>query len=143
MSATPHGYEYLDPATPLHSLPDYMALPLDHIESEFYPTFTDVTFAGAWTNFGGVYEEASYARLGHVVRLRGAIKHAVTSTTGTIFTLPIGFRPAKQRFWSIPANTGFATVTLQTNGIFSLGSYQSGGNAGIISLEDVSWDLAA
>src|SRR6478752_6910877 len=45
-----------------------------------------------WVNYGAPYASAAYRKIGSQVFLRGLVKGA-TGTTGTIFTLPVGFRP--------------------------------------------------
>lgn len=105
--------------------------------------FTDVTFSGSWTNFGAPYEEVSYAKFGDIVRLRGLLKHAVTSTTGTVFTLPVGYRPAKSRRFVVDAAGGQAVCVLANTGVFQVAGYQNGGNAGTIGMDLISFDILA
>lgn len=144
MPLTTHGFPYLDGSEVAGTgIPDNSEDLADKIESEIYPAFTDVAFNGAWANFGAPYEEASYARIGIKVWLRGLIKHAVTTTTGTVFTLPVGYRPAKTRRFVIDAGSGQAIVTLSNAGVFSIASYINGGSATTIGLDKVSWDVAA
>lgn len=52
-------------------------------------------FAAGWGNFGGIYEGASYSRMGRLVVLQGLVtKTGGTPTSGNVIgTLPLGFRP--------------------------------------------------
>lgn len=111
-------------------------------------TYTDVTYNGAWANFGTPYEEVSYRKtVTGRVELRGSAKHGTTSTTGTVFTLPSGFRPAKTRRFNINANTGAALITIDSAGVVSVIAYVSPtggtGNATILSFDNVSFDTQA
>lgn len=107
------------------------------------PSFTNVTYNGAWTDFGGAYEEVSYAKVGGIVYLRGSAKHGTTSTTGLVFTLPADYRPAKARNYKVPANAGFATITLGADGQVTVATYVSSGTAAILSFDGVSFDTSA
>jgi hypothetical protein len=140
---TPNGYPYPIGSDELGETDLHIRSLAEKIEADFHPAYTDVTFNGAWTNFGAPYEEASYAKVGSIVRLRGSVKHATTSTTGTIFTLPAGYRPTKQRIYLVPANAGFAFIAVATTGVVSVNSYGASGNAGIIALDVINFDVAA
>lgn len=61
------------------------------------PAYTPVTFQSGWSNFGFGFAPASYYRdpLG-IVHLRGTIQNVSSDTIA--FTLPVGFRPAKDLF---------------------------------------------
>lgn len=142
-SATANGFPYPVGSDEMGDTDLHIKALADDLESKFFPAFTEVTFNGSWANYGEPYEEASYAKLGNVVRLRGLIKHATTSTTGTVFTLPAGYRPAKTRRLVIDAGTGQAVVTINNSGVFAIASYINGGAATTIGLEMVSFDLAA
>jgi hypothetical protein len=116
----------------------------DSVEAVMCPDFTDVTFSGAWGNFGSNYEDVSYAKEGHRVWVRGTAVHATAGQTGTIFVLPVGYRPAKKRYYILPAGSGIAGVEVNHNtGVVSVGAYISGGTAtGGIVLDVISFDTA-
>lgn len=108
------------------------------------PTFTNVTYNGSWTDFGSPYEEVSYTlSVQGIVRLRGVAKHATTSTTGTVFTLPSGYRPAKTRRLYLGANNGVALVHIDSAGVVSVQSYLSSGTAAALSFDQVAFDISA
>lgn len=107
------------------------------------PAYAAVVFNGAWLDFGGPYEEVSYAKVGSVVHLRGMCKHATAGQIGTVFTFPLGYRPTKQRHYKLDAGPGWATVTISALGVVSIASYQSGGTAANLSFDGVSFDLGA
>jgi hypothetical protein len=69
-------------------------------------------FENGWTNFGpALYDTAAFYKdpLG-VVHLKGTVKDGII---GTIFTLPVGYRPAKSQFFAIPANNAFGDVLVR------------------------------
>lgn len=116
----------------------------DSVQSVFAPAYTNVTYNGSWTDYGSGYEETSYAKVGNRVQLRGTAKHATTSTTGTVFTLPDGYRPAKTRgFRLYAAGNGVAQISIDSAGVVSILSYASSGNGGFLCFDGVSFDLAA
>lgn len=82
-----------------------------------YPTdWTPVTFTNSWVNFGGVYNTCQYRKVGDIVYLRGLM------SSGTIglasFTLPAGFRPPADLYFSTVSNNLFGSFILQSNGVF-------------------------
>ncbi len=79
--------------------------------------WTAPTLAGTWANTAGV-QAAQYRKVGDVVSLRGA----VSGGTGTIFTLPVGFRPPADLRFGTSANAAFGTVTITTAGVVALAS---------------------
>jgi len=106
--------------------------------------FTNVTYNGSWADFGSPYEEVSYRLLADgTVQLRGLAKHATTSTTGIVFTLPVGYRPAKTRHYKIDAGPGWAIITIASGGVVAIASYVSSGSAANVSFDGVSFDTAA
>lgn len=48
------------------------------------------TLVGGWSNYGSGYVPARYRRLNGIVYAQGLVRFG----SGTIFTLPVGFRPA-------------------------------------------------
>ena len=77
------------------------------------PTWTAVTFAGAWANFGSGYSPVAYCKdqMG-AIRLRGLAK----SGSGTIFTLPVGYRPPYTLQIQAGSTSPNSSITVNTNG---------------------------
>lgn len=73
------------------------------------------TLAGAWANTGSGFSVAGYYKQDGVVHLRGNL----SSGTGTIFTLPVGYRPQYQIVSGAVA-TGGGQVQISTSGVVSL-----------------------
>src|SRR5689334_2044880 len=101
----------------------------DSVESVMCPAYTDVTFENSWTNYGSGFEEASFAKEGQRVYIRGAVKNATAGSTTVIFTLPAGYRPAKTRGFTRRANTGQAGITIDSAGAVFLAAYYASGTA--------------
>lgn len=83
-----------------------------------YANWATATLAGAWVNsFGAPYAPAGYCldQLG-CVRLRGS----VSAGTGTIMTLPEGYRPKYNMFFPVYANAAMGRVLITTAGVVSL-----------------------
>lgn len=72
--------------------------------------WTNVTFTGTWINFGGVYQNVQYRRVGNTVKVRGVTKSGVSGTS--VFTLPVGFRPAGSVQYAIPCAGAFGSVEI-------------------------------
>lgn len=52
-------------------------------------------FGAGWSNFGSGYNPAGFRRVGDMVQLRGTVNSAGGGgTSTTIFTVPVGYRPA-------------------------------------------------
>lgn len=138
-SATPAGIPYAIPADPIGDYPDTS----QDLAEALDPTFTNVAYAGAWSDFGAPYEEVSYAKVGSVVVLRGSAKHAVTGTTGTVFTLPVGYRPTKTRRFICNAAGGIAVVTVSNLGVVAVAAYAAAGSAATLAFDGIAFDLGA
>ncbi|MEO8687856.1 MAG: hypothetical protein ABI611_06520 [Solirubrobacteraceae bacterium] len=69
-------------------------------------------FENGWENFGpNLYDTAAFYKdpLG-VVHLKGSVSGGVI---GSVFTLPVGYRPAKSQFFAVPANNAFGDVLVR------------------------------
>jgi len=77
--------------------------------------FTPATLAGTWVNVAGKAVTA-YRKEGRQVRIKGY----VSSGTGTIFTLPVGYRPVVDLSFGTDANGAHALVDVSTSGAVSL-----------------------
>lgn len=63
-------------------------------------SWTGVSFANSWSNYGSPYQEVQYRKVGDVVEVRGLARKDATFGSQTVFTLPVGFRPIKDQLWS-------------------------------------------
>lgn len=91
-------------------------------------------FTNSWVNFGGGFQPAQYwfDRDG-VVHLAGSVK---TGSAGTsVFTLPVGYRPAAQCAFAVNANGAFGLVYVNTNGTVVVNT----GSSTITSLDGISF----
>jgi Pectate lyase superfamily protein len=102
-----------------------------------YAAWQAATLAGSWVSaFGSPYPTPSYMidSTGRV-HLRGT----VTGGTGTIMTLPVGYRPVYT--WRLPSlsNGAVALVTVDSSGVVSLNS----GSGTNLELGGLSFDMTA
>jgi len=100
-----------------------------------YAAWQTATLASGWTStYGSPYPAPSYMvdSTGRV-HLRGT----VTGGTGTIMTLPVGYRPAYT--WRLPtqSNGAVALITVDSSGVVSLVS----GSAASVDLGNLSFDM--
>lgn len=86
-------------------------------------------FEGGFVNFlGGQYEPAGfYLDRQCTVHLSGTI----TGSPGTAFTLPAGFRPAKETFTVVPATAEFANLQIPPDGSINLSGVTGSHNFGL------------
>lgn len=72
-------------------------------------------FLNGWANFNGATHPVAGFRKhpDGTVELRGLIKDGIGAP---IFTLPVGYRPAKPAHFTANSNTGAATFFVDTNG---------------------------
>jgi len=99
---------------------------LENLKSEFVATsninFGDIdwtaisAFTNSWVNEGsGTYDDAGYMKVdADVVMLRGVIKSGVL--TSAAFTLPAGYRPAKEKIIASSSNGAFSEIRIKTDG---------------------------
>lgn len=96
---------------------------------------TAPTLLGAWVNVGSFYEPAQYYKDGwNRVHLSGMVMSGASPST--IFTLPVGFRPAYVRVYIATADNAYARVNVSDNGNvdFALGTA-----SGYLSLDGISF----
>jgi hypothetical protein len=74
------------------------------------------TLAGSWANYGSGKQNAQYRKQGDKVTVRGLVK----SGSGTIFTLPTGYRPASELDFVTTATGAFGQLNITTAGVVSL-----------------------
>lgn len=97
------------------------------------PSKIAITFAGAWVNFGAPYEDGTYWKdtIGDI-HLQGRIK----SGTGTITTLPVGYRPSGTNAFNVRASSALGVITIASDGVVAL----AGGDAGVaLDLSGISF----
>lgn len=80
--------------------------------------WTDPTFAANWTEYDTTLYPVSFAKLANgLVILRGLTKKNVAPANGeTMFTLPVGFRPAHQVNFPALAIDAFTGLRVLTTG---------------------------
>lgn len=110
----------------------------DHIDLWRVPSLNP-----GWSNFGSGYDGAGYRmEPGGLVRIKGLIKHTTLSQTGTMFILPVGFRPTggDRIFTQQSTNSGSSGITrvnVTSAGLVDAFAHLSGGGAGFLSLENI------
>lgn len=93
------------------------------------------SFNTGWTNFGTGWATVSFRRIGNQVFLRGLAKR-VSGTTATIFTLPVGYRPAGNEIFAvISGGNVLARIDVRTTGAVN----QDTGTASYCSLSGISF----
>lgn len=101
------------------------------------------TFQNGWENYGPGWAQTAYRKLPtNQVQLKGLIKHATTTTTGTCFTLPAGFRPTERYMFVCWSAGGTARIDLLTDGQVFVYFYGNGGNASYVSLDTIRFPAA-
>ena len=75
------------------------------------------TLLNGWVDYGGLSAPAGYHKdaLGYV-HLRGDIKSGTTTPFTTLFTLPVGYRPAFVINAATVSNSAFGWIVVLTNG---------------------------
>jgi hypothetical protein len=92
-------------------------------------------FQNSWTNFGGVYEIAGfYIDVEGIVRIQGVVVNGIDKT---VFTLPVGYRPAKDLIFPVVSEDVFGQIRISTTG--EIGRYTG---MGWISICGISFRAA-
>lgn len=86
--------------------------------------WSNVTFANGWVNFGGLYSNVQYKRVGQRVHLRGLMKSGTVGAFNA-FVLPAGHRPPGTLMFAPPTSTGAGRLEIDSAGQVQL---ISGGN---------------
>lgn len=77
---------------------------------------TPGSYSNSWVAFGSPYASPGYRKLSSgLVLLRGLAKSG-TGTNPSIFTLPSGYRPGAQQFFTTTSNGNLQTIEILTNG---------------------------
>jgi hypothetical protein len=97
------------------------------------------TYQNGWGTYGNGYSTPAYRKEGGIVRLEGMISGGTVSTTstGVMFTLPVGFRPTPTgvKLHTVTSGGGLGRVDLAADG--SVKAYL--GNNSWFSLEGISF----
>lgn len=81
-----------------------------------HEAWTAPTLLNSWVDYGGSYQTARYRkRLDGVVELDGMVKNG-SSTSATIMTLPVGYRPAAYQIFPVWSNTAVARLDVRSDG---------------------------
>jgi hypothetical protein len=96
-------------------------------------TWQTPILAGSWTNYGEDAPPAGYYKDGQgAVHLRGIVKGG----SGTIFTLPFGYRPGYKHSTASLANSIACLIQVAPDGTVA---WQSGGTNAWVSLDNISF----
>jgi hypothetical protein len=96
------------------------------------------TLSSPWTVYGSGYMPPRYKRQAGIVYIEGLVRGSTTGAliTGTIFTLPVGYRPdTGNRICITHASGGVTDLRIYTSGVVSVSGYLAGGTANDVSLE--------
>lgn len=104
----------------------------------------NATLSGVWTAYSTSYHTPGYKKLGDIVMLRGLLATSSTSGNGTvIFTLPLGYRPAKSVILAARTNNGtdpgMSHVAIASDGTLNF----TGDATGWCSLEGLWFSTSA
>lgn len=103
------------------------------------PAWTAPSLLNSWVDFGAPYEVAGYFKdTNGRVCTKGLIKNGTATTGTTLFTFPVGFRPANQRVMATVSNSLFCAFNIETDGDVNIG----GGSCSNVffSLENICFD---
>jgi hypothetical protein len=98
-----------------------------------YPTWVAPALAGLWTDLGSGNANAGYTKSAGRVCLRGV----VTGGTGTIFTLPVGYRPSETLNFPVVSNSAFGHISITSAGVVSMVI----GSSTWLSLDNISFAI--
>ena len=99
--------------------------------------WTAPTLLNGWLNYGGVFDNAAYRKVGDEVECRGLVKSGTVATdaTGNVFVLPAGFRPTNQLVLVAPISAGMIRMDVFPDGsVRAMSSFITGGTVAFCSL---------
>lgn len=97
------------------------------------------SMVNSWVNYAGAYELAGYKRVNGVVYLKGLVKDG-TYGGATIFTLPAGYRPTKDKIFGCPASGGVLRVDVTSAGaVYANGTTAGAPTNAFVSLDGISF----
>ena len=91
------------------------------------------SFSASWVNFGSIYQDAAYRKIGNQVFLRGLVKDGTIGSA--IFTLPTGYRPADTVLMSTISNNAAGRVDVASTGNVAC----TLGNNSYVTLDNLSF----
>jgi hypothetical protein len=101
--------------------------------------FIAPTLLNSWINYGSPFANAGYRmERGSLVRLNGVVRDGTVNLNGTapIFTLPVGYRPASQKLFTVSCGGNvLGRVDVKTNGDV----FAAAGNNSYFSLDNISF----
>ncbi|MDB5167196.1 MAG: hypothetical protein JWN26_341 [Candidatus Saccharibacteria bacterium] len=108
------------------------------VASVTIPVWVTPSLQNSWADFGSTYNTAGYTKTPYgLVILKGLIKRTGTFVSGeTIFTLPVGYRPAYKLTFAVSSNDASASFTINTDGTITPSTNVS---ESYLSLESVSF----
>lgn len=94
------------------------------------------SFGTGWADFGAAQEAVRYRKVGTHVYGVGLAKRT-SGSGGTIYTLPVGFRPTRQMFRPTMVNGATAgALTIDTTGVITAPSqYVTNGNHLVVAFD--------
>lgn len=95
-----------------------------------------LSLAGAWVNFGSVYETAQYKREAGYVETMGLVK----SGSSTIATFGAGYQPNAALIFLGGASDGIADIRITAAGSLYLSGFLAGGTNASVSLAGIRWE---
>jgi hypothetical protein len=123
------NYFALVPSTMINTLPvwvevrgmvastTYLSTQLATKASVVQSAWIPVTLSNNWVNFGGATAPASYRKnTVNETKLKGLIKLGTVTTGTLLFTLPVGYRPKEQLFFSVYSNLATGGITILPDG---------------------------
>jgi len=114
---------------------------LDGVSADGVPhvgTGGEPALQNGWVNFGSGQADAAFTKdATGVVHVRGVVKSGTVSpTTGTVFTLPVGFRPTAIVYTSALTSDGNNVLTLGYAAVLANGEVRVGvGNNAFVALD--------
>lgn len=87
------------------------------------------TLGNSWVAFGAPYVAPQYRKFNGLVYISGEMKSGTTATT--VFTLPVGYRPAQQHAFSTNSVSGTAAITILASGVVRVDAYNGGNNTSV------------
>ncbi|KAB1155621.1 hypothetical protein F7018_11640 [Tenacibaculum aiptasiae] len=107
-------------------------------------TVSTLAFNSGWENYsinnGSAFEDGRFYIDNNRVYLGGLVRKTSEITQGeVIFTLPIGYRPKKQRIFSVVTEAGIVRVDIAANGNVIFNGLNFNGGQNWVSLDGISF----
>lgn len=101
--------------------------------------WTEPTYQSGWAAYGGGFQTPQTRKVGDRVEMRGLVAHTNAAQVGTIFTLPVGQRPATTAISIAISHVGSARIDILPSGAVQLERYFPNGSAAFVVLDQVSF----